>query len=116
MDLDAPVVGSRTIALDVDLVLAGQGLRRGARPVGRVLEAARRAVELGRDLLLPRFITVTVPIAGRAPARVDVAQASLEGEAIARALEGAQRVVAVVCTIGDLVERRVSALLAVDPL
>ena len=116
MNPEAPVVGTRTIDLDVNLVLAGQGLRAGARPVACVLAAARRAVEQGAALIRPRFIHSAVPVVGRSTARVELPAVSLEGEAIASALDGADSVVAVVCTIGESLDARVSALLGADPL
>jgi hypothetical protein len=116
LHLDAPVVGTRTIALDVDLVLIGQGLRAGVRPGARVVAAATRAVEQGSEFVLPRFIRSAVPVVRRTAARVELPSVALEGEAIARAMEGAAAVVAVVCTIGPTLDHRVSALLGVDPL
>ncbi len=116
MNLEAPLLGTRTIALDVALALKGQGLSAGARPGERVLAAARRAVEQCADLIRPRFIRSSVPITGCTSAAVELPAGSLQGDAIARALEGANRVAAVVCTIGAPLDERVSTLLAIDPL
>lgn len=116
MNHAAPVLGTRTITLDVDLALKGQGLPAGTRPRERVLAAAHDAVEQGADLIRPQFIRASRRILGRTSVAVELPAASLEGEAIVRALEGAERAVAVVCTLGALLDRRVSCLLATDPL
>lgn len=116
MNLAAPVLGTRTITLDVDLALKGQGLRARTRPHERVLAAAQDAVEQGTDLIRPRFISAAGRILGRTSVAVELPAASLEGEAIAQALDGAERAVAVVCTLGAGLDRRVSCLLATDPL
>ena len=116
MSLDSPSPGARTFPLDVESTLAGQGLHRDARPGERVLAAARRAVEAGRDLVEGRFVRVAAPIARQGVAGIEVPPVVLEGEAIGGALEGATTVVTVVCTIGPRLERRVSALFESDPL
>jgi hypothetical protein len=116
LSLDSPLLGARVIPLDVALALSGQGLRAGARPGERVLAAARQAVEEARDLVEPRFVRAAAPIIRRTRGTVELPAALLEGEAIARALDGAARVVAIVCTLGPALDRRVSALLRTDPL
>jgi len=116
LTLDSPHLGTRTFPLDVASALAGQGLHRDARPGERVLAAARRAVEAGRDLVEGRFVRAAAPMAHHGAAGVEVPHAVLAGEAIGSALEGAGTIVTVVCTIGPRLERRVSALLESDPL
>ncbi len=107
---------TRTIPLDVGLALRGLGLGPGARPGERVLAAANRAVEQARQLTSPRCIRSRhLAGSGPQPGTVRVAQTTLEG-AVADALEGADEVIAVVCTIGPGIDARVSSLLGDDPL
>lgn len=110
------IVGTRTIDLDGELALRGQGLGPGARPGDRVRAAADRAVEQARQLIRPRFIRVSSCVVRRSGASVQVRGTRLEGSAIAEALEGADHVVAAVCTLGVALDARVSSLLADDPL
>jgi hypothetical protein len=116
LNLDPLLLGTRSFPFDVESALAGQGLHRDARPGERVPAAAHRAVEAKRDLVEGRFVRVAAPIAHHGASGVELPHAVLEGEAIAGALEGAGTIVTVVCTIGPLLERRVSALLESDPL
>ena len=116
MDLEPPLIGSRSIPLDVTLALSGQGVRSGARAGERVLAAARQAVENASNLLEPRFIRAVAPIVRSTPRAVELPAAVLEGEMVTAALSGAAHVVAIVCTIGVALDRRVSSLLATDPL
>ncbi len=104
------------MALDVALALAGQGLHASARPGDRVLAAARQAVAQAANLVSGRFIQRTLPVVARNETDIVLPDGSLRGEAIARALDRAKAVVAVVCTIGPALDDRVSALLSSDPL
>ena len=116
MTFDPILLGTRTIPLDAALALAGQGLGHAARPGPRVLDAARQAAEQASTLVEPRFIGAIRSIVDRLPDAVRLPDASLEGRAITAALEGATRVVAVVCTLGSALDDRISSLLADDPL
>jgi hypothetical protein len=116
LDLEHSVIGTRVVSLDIEAALAGQGLPRDARPGGSVMAAARQAVEAAPGLVDSRFVCTCASIAHRRATGVDLTTGVIEGEAIACALDGAELVVAVVCTIGPLLERRVSALLDSDPL
>lgn len=116
MELERPLAGARTIPLDVTLALAGQGVREGARVNRLALAAARRAVEEARSLFVPRFVSATLPLGRTSENAVDLARAPLAGRHLARALDGAAYVIAVICTIGAAADDRVSALLDADPL
>ncbi len=117
--------GTWPIVLDVELALKSQGLHGRARLGQCVVSAAEHAVTLASDLIRPRFIDAVADVDGNGPGVVRLASRSprrspfgvrFEGEAIAQALAGARRVIAVVCTIGPALEARVSSLLATDPL
>ncbi len=115
MNLEA-CIATRAVPLDVDLALSGQGIPAGGRPGERVMAAARSAVAAAGHLVVARFVRAIAPIVAHRRAAVELAAGSLEGEAIAAALEGAEYVVSTVCTIGARLEARVSALLPSDPL
>ncbi len=116
MSCEPLLVGTRSVPVDVELVLRGQGLRDGARPGEQVLEAARRAVEQADRLIDARFVRALTRIERHGDEVVELAGGALEGAAIAGRLEAAQSLAAVVCTVGPRIDDRVSALLGADPL
>ncbi len=116
LDLDTPLVGTRTLDLDVALALSGQGVRPGVSVSESILDAARRAVGEARDLFQPRFVSVGSPIIARTPDSVRLSLGWIRGEGAVARLDCAASVVAVVCTLGVGADRRVTALLDVDPL
>ncbi len=116
MSLDPLLVGARVLPVDVELVLRGQGLREGAHPGERVLDAAHRAVEQAGSLIDARFVRALARVERHGDATVELAGGTLEGGTIAARLEAAESLVAVVCTIGPRIDERVGALLRTDPL
>jgi len=114
-----PVVGDWKLALDVDAVLSAQGCdpamvrsRNGA-----IVDAARRALELGEGLIAPAVAFGVFDV--DAIERKEVALAggkTLSGELVVKFLGAAERVVAAVATIGGALERRVSTLMVDEPL
>jgi hypothetical protein len=114
-----PVLTDWKLPLDVDAVLAGQGCdpemvrsRNGA-----IVDAARRALGLGRGLIdaAVAFGVFEVEAVGR-EGLVLAGRRALSGALVAKVLDGAERVVAAVATIGSALERRASTLTVDEPL
>ena len=114
-----PVLGDWKLALDIDAVLAGQGCdpemvrsRNGA-----IVDAARRALELGEGLVAAAVAFGVFGVDAVGGERVVLAGGkTLSGALIVRALGASERVVAAVATIGGALERRVSQLMVDEPL
>ena len=106
------------LTIDVDMVLRGQG----ADPVAirprqpRLIEIARRAVEQGMAWLDPMVIYLTLPVASLRHERLTLAGGSqLTGPLLAQHMARAQQIALIVCTIGPLLEQRVSSFMRSDP-
>ncbi len=107
------------LEIDVDGVLRGEGMdpqvaRSGKPPL---ISAAERAIKEGSCLLHPVAILREVGVKDHRHNRIFLEnRKSLSGPLVADHLGGAQRLVAVVCTIGLELECRVSAHLEKDPV
>jgi hypothetical protein len=105
--------------LTVDSVLRGQGadpaVIRARRP--RLVEIADWALKEGVPLLQPVVLAREMPVAQARHDRVILeGGATLSGELIIRHLARAERVILMVCSIGDQLESVASELLPTDPL
>ena len=106
-------------AIDVDAVLRGQGLDpaqvRARAP--RLVEAAGRALILASVLVSPRSALSFAAIACHDEHGVVLEGGGrLAGPLVRRALRGADRVAAVVCTLGARLERAVADQMPGDPM
>lgn len=113
------VLGDWNLALDVDAVLAGQGcdptLVRSRN--GAIVDAARRALEIGGGLFAAAVAFDVFDVEEIEPERVALAGGgALSGDLAASLLGAAERVVVAVATIGGALEQRVSVLMADEPL
>jgi hypothetical protein len=105
--------------LSADDVLRGQGAdpetvrtRRSA-----LVTAAQRALDLGTSLLHPAVLTRAVAVREHRHERILLENGTLlTGPLVARHLSGAQRITAVVCTIGPELENLASSWMQENPL
>ncbi len=112
-----PISRDWDLHLDVDMVLRGQGADpaavRARRPA--LVAIAQRALADGLPLLEPAVVYRELDVRGLRHERLDLGDGlNLAGPLIAQHLGAAQRVVVMVCTIGDVLERYVSEVLRED--
>jgi hypothetical protein len=114
-----PVLSDWKLPLDVDAVLAGQGCDPGMvrSRNGAIVDAARRALELGERLIdaAVAFGVFDVEAVGRDAVALAGGR-TLGGALVVDVLRGAERVAVAVATIGGALERRASALMVDEPL
>ncbi len=115
--VDQIVVRDWQLNIDVDMVLRGQGadpeVIRQRKP--RLVEIAERALQEGLRVIEPAVVYRSLPVQSMRHERLTLAGgAQLTGPLIARQLGPAQRVTALVCTIGALIDERISALMWQD--
>lgn len=113
------------LPLDVDAVLRGQGIDdpagtehpaavRARHPA--VLALAERALDAGQALLAPQAVCQSWEIESLRHKRITLAGGrSLSGPLVSHCLAGAQRVTAVVCTIGEALEQQSSLAMRSEP-
>jgi len=108
----APVVlQDLPVRVDRDEVLRFQGYRRGVDvPTAQVLALFDEAVALGERLMAPRVVYRSVLVAGQFAHLIEAGEERLHIPAIARLWGPLAAVGAGICTIGDAIEARVSAL------
>jgi hypothetical protein len=109
----------RMPALDVSDVLSGQGCDPTSPAARRphLCDAARRALDVGPGLAVPRLAAVEVPVAGVGARGVRLAgDRHLCGETPAGRLRGSASIMAAVATLGGALEAEVSRLFDRDPL
>jgi len=104
--------------IDVDMVLRGQGVNaaivRQCKP--RLIEIAERALVEGLSLIEPAVVYRTLPVETMRHECLTLSGgAQLTGPLTAQHLAPAQQIVLMVCTIGAVLEQRVSALMWNDP-
>jgi len=98
------------LAIDPDDVLRFQGYKAGVDvPSADVLALFDDALALGSALMRPRAVLRTLPVA-RDGDRLTAGGVTLTIPRIAERWGAVEEIVAGVCTIGDALERRVSAL------
>jgi hypothetical protein len=114
-----PVLADWQLALDVDLVLRGQGADpsaiRARSPA--VVREAERALRDAAPLLAPRVGYRRMAVQGLRHERVLLeGGSSLQGPLVAAHLKGAASLVVAVCTVGPAIDELVSGALDEDPL
>jgi len=107
------------LTITADDILRGQGadpqVVRSKKPA--LLKAAERACAEGIVLIHPMVLTAEVVVREHRHERVLlVGGAALTGPQVTRQFSGAQRIVAVVCTIGPELEQTTVHLFGEDPL
>jgi hypothetical protein len=112
------LAGELPLELDVDLVLRGQGADpaslRARRP--GLVQTAEKALQLGRGLLSPLVLHKTLDVESFRHQRLVLEGGFyLEGKLIAEQIASASRVVVVVVTIGERLEKHISELYPNDP-
>jgi hypothetical protein len=107
-----PVVIDRLpVRIDRDDVLRFQGYKKGLDvPSEQVLALFDEAVALGEELMAPRVVYRSAPVAGQAADRIDVEGEGLHIPEIGRLWGRLEAVGAGVCTVGDAIEARVRSL------
>ncbi|HZY42203.1 MAG TPA: hypothetical protein VFF59_09410 [Anaerolineae bacterium] len=118
MDIHSAVIRDWSLNIDVDMVLRGQGadpaVIRQRKP--RLVAIAERAVADGARLIDPAVAYRTLSVEAVRHERLMLAGgAALTGARLAQHLSAAQSVTLIVCTLGDALEQRVSALMSDDP-
>ncbi len=120
-----PILDHFELQLNVDDVLRAQGADpasiRARRPA--LVTSTEKAILLGSELLHPLVLYEQYPVKRFIHERLQLvvptatnAKAQLSGPLIAQHLAQAQDVVAMVCTIGNELDERVSSLFKVDPV
>jgi hypothetical protein len=102
-----PVWNNTGLDFDVDAVLRGQGAEPEAirKRSPRLVEIAERALEEGRALLQPQTLIRELDVKTLRHERLMLDSGSfLSGELISEHLGPAERVVLILCTIGDALE------------
>jgi hypothetical protein len=120
MSADPIVLNDIPLAIDPEEVLRFQGYKRdGAAPGPDVRALFDEALAVGRTLIAPRAVLVWNDVVGQTgdSLRVRPARAAGDGGCVTLAIPGIarhwgriERACAVVCTIGDTLERRVAEL------
>ena len=99
------------VRIDRDEVLRFQGYKQGVEvPTGEVLGLFDEAVALGERLMAPRVVYRCVPIAGQPAHLIEAGGERLHIPEIGRLWGRLAAVGAGICTIGDAIETRASAL------
>lgn len=106
------------LEIDEDMVLRGQGadpaVIRARRPA--LLDTARQALELGASLLQPQAVFQKLAVTKLRHDRLELEDGHvLRNGLLVKELRAAQAVVALVCTIGDQLEHKVTELYADQP-
>jgi hypothetical protein len=106
------------LPLDVDRVFRGQGIDARAAQARKplLLEAARKALELGLPLVAPVVAYRRLSTAGLNHERVLLAEGGyLQGKLVANVLAATRHVVTMLCTIGPALENYAASVMDVDP-
>jgi len=116
---DQVVARDWQLNIDADMVLRGQGadpaIIRQRRP--RLVEIAERAVAEGSSLINPVAVYRTLPIENVKHQHLTLAGgAQLTSSLLVDQLAPAQSIALIVCTLGEHLEERISALTPSDPL
>lgn len=110
-DGELRVITDVPLAVDPDEVLRFQGYKKGLDvPPADVLALFDAALAEGRGLMAPRAVVRWLPVGRGTPDALEVAGTRLTIPGIGRAWGAVTHVAAAVCTIGDALERRASAL------
>ena len=106
----ARVLDDIPLAIDPDEVLRFQGYKAGVDvPTADVMALFDEALALGRDLMRPRAVVRRLPVR-RDGDRLTAGDVTLTIPRIAERWGPVETITAGVCTIGELLERRVSEL------
>lgn len=106
------------LAIDLDAVLRSQGSDPEAirKRGGGVLDLAEKALEEGRAFINPVVVHRLLNIESLHHERIKLeGGARLTGSLVVQHLGAAKQVVAVLCTIGDRLEKMVSEVMGEDP-
>jgi len=107
----AAVLRDLPVRIDRDDVLRFQGYKKGASPpTEEVLALFDEAVVLGERLMAPRVVYRAVPVAGQSAGVIEAGGERLHIPSIERLWGRLQAIGAGICTVGDAIETRVSAL------
>lgn len=114
-----PHLENLPIELDVDTVLRAQGADpesvRARRP--DLVEDTRQALEAGLPLLAPRALYATHRVTDVRHNRLTLEGGGrLTGAFLLEHLAPASEVIVILCTVGEAIERQVSAVFAEDPV
>ena len=114
-----PLLDNLELRLDVDAVLRGQGadpaIIHGRNP--RLVQVAERALTAGRPLVRPAVLYKEFAVAALHHEQLHLSGgATLHGELVARHLGPAEKVIAVVCTIGADLEKYATEAMLSDPV
>ena len=102
-----PIWEAHQLDFDVDAVLRGQGAEPKAirKRSPRLIELAERALEEAHPLLEPRTLFIDLEVEQLRHERLELAGGGiLSGKLITEHLGPAQRVVLILCTVGDALE------------
>ncbi len=120
-----PILDQWEITLTVDDVLRAQGADpaaiRSRRP--SLIKITEQAIHKGKYLLKPLVLYETYPVKSfihqrleLVPSPANPGNAQLSGALIAQHLAGAQRVIVMLCTIGNELDETVSSVFMSDPV
>ena len=119
MSSDPQIDRNWNLSIDADMVLRGQGADpagiRQRRPA--LVDTAERAVAEGLALIDPAVIYRQLPVESLQHEWLTLAGgARLTGPLLAQHMAPAQQALLMVCTIGQALEQRISALMRSDPV
>jgi len=103
------VLNKWDLRLDVDVVLRSQGADPAAirKRSPSLVESAGKALEEGKPLLQPRVIARRLPVEDLHHEKLKLeGDGILSGGLLAEHMGGAQEVVIILCTVGEVLERR----------
>jgi hypothetical protein len=99
------------LRVDPDEVLRFQGYKKGLDvPSAEVRAIFDEALAIGEHLMVPRAVYQAAPITGQGPSAIEAAGVTLTIPDIGRLWGPLDAVGAGICTVGDAIEARVSAL------
>jgi hypothetical protein len=111
LPLEPQVLADLPLAIDPAEVLRFQGYKQGRDVPGPEVRALfDEALAEGRRLMAPRAVARWMPVTGQGADALEVGGQTLAIPGIGARWGTVAHVAAVVCTIGDALERRVSAL------
>jgi hypothetical protein len=112
------VISNWKLVVDSDMVLRGQGadpsIIRKRKP--RLVEIAEQALEEGMSLIAPVAVYCVLDVKAFRHEIFELSNGTkLSGAPLSQHLAPAKQIAAIVCTLGDSLEQRVSTLMHSDP-
>jgi hypothetical protein len=113
-----PLLNGVSVTVTLDQVLVNQGIDPVSAPENKVaLQNAERALREAVPLLEPLIVYSEFKVKGIKHERLTlIGGKSIVGKSIVKQLAAAKEIAVVVCTIGDILDHYIKAMMVVDPL